>query len=110
AFMGVITLVGISVNNAILLVDTVNRLRQSGVDDMDEAIATACGLRLRPILMTALTTILGLVPLSLGLGEGTEIQKPLAIAVMAGLISTTVLTLFVVPSLYRSFSGRPRRG
>src|SRR5690606_12322657 len=83
-FIGVIMLAGIVVNNAILLVDYINNLRESGME-RDEAILKAGPTRLRPILMTTLTTILGLVPLALGIGEGAEIQAPLATVVMFGL-------------------------
>lgn len=103
AFLGLLLLVGIAVNNGIVLVDTIGRFRRSL--PLEEAIVEACRVRLRPILMTALTTILGLVPLALGWGEGTEIQVPLALAALGGLISGTLLTLFVVPAFYRLFSG-----
>lgn len=104
AFIGLILLVGIAVNNGIVLVDTIGRFRRTL--PLEEAIVEACRVRLRPILMTALTTILGLVPLALGWGEGTEIQVPLALATLGGLISGTLLTLFVVPGFYRLFSGK----
>lgn len=103
AFIGLILLVGIAVNNGIVLVDTIGRLRRTLA--LEDAIVEACRVRLRPILMTALTTILGLVPLALGWGEGTEIQVPLALSTLGGLISGTLLTLFVVPGFYRLFSG-----
>ncbi len=98
-FIGLIMLAGIVVNNAIVLVDYINRLRQVGMAKT-EAIIQAGSARLRPILMTTLTTILGLSPLALGLGEGAEIRTPMALTVIAGLISSTLLTLVVIPTVY----------
>jgi HAE1 family hydrophobic/amphiphilic exporter-1 len=100
SFIGCIMLGGIVVNNAILLVDHTSLLRQRDGMPMREAIAEAGRRRLRPILMTALTTILGLVPLALGLGEGGESQAPLARAVLGGLLSSTLITLVFVPVMY----------
>ncbi len=100
-FIGMITLAGIVVNNAIVLVDYINVRREN--ESRDEAILNAGPIRLRPILMTALTTILALIPLSLGIGEGAEMQQPLAIVVIAGLLSATVLTLVIIPALYAVF-------
>ncbi len=97
--IGIIMLAGIVVNNAIVLVDYINQLRRRGVDRI-EAVITAGRVRLRPILMTSATTILGLLPLALGLGEGAEIRTPLAITVIAGLIASTFLTLIVIPVIY----------
>jgi HAE1 family hydrophobic/amphiphilic exporter-1 len=99
-FIGAIVLAGVVVNNAIVLVDTINRLRAEGAA-RDDAIVAASRLRLRPILITTMTTVLGLVPLALGVGEGAEIQAPLAITVIAGLSSSTLLTLGVIPVVYR---------
>ena len=99
AAIGVIVLAGVVVNNAIVLVDYINILRQRGLA-VREAILTAGPTRLRPILMTTLTTVLGLVPLALGIGEGGEVQAPLAITVIFGLSMSTVLTLVVVPVVY----------
>ena len=98
-FIGCIVLAGVVVNNAIVLVDTINRIRAEGVDRI-EAIHQASVLRLRPILITTTTTVLGLVPLALGTGEGAEIQQPLAITIISGLTSATVLTLGVIPVVY----------
>lgn len=97
--IGIIMLAGIVVNNAIVLVDYINRLRRRGVERI-EAVITAGRVRLRPILMTSATTILGLLPLALGLGEGAEIRTPLAVTVIAGLIASTFLTLIVIPVIY----------
>jgi multidrug efflux pump subunit AcrB len=106
-FLGVIILVGIVVNNAIVLVDYTNTLRRRGLGKV-EAILEAGRARLRPILMTATTTIVGLVPMALGLGDGAEIRAPMAITVIVGLSTATLLTLVVIPTLYDQFtSNRP---
>ncbi|MBN1351196.1 efflux RND transporter permease subunit [candidate division KSB1 bacterium] len=101
-FIGLIMLVGIVVNNAIVLVDYINHLRKTGLSKYD-AIIEGGKIRLRPILMTTMTTVLGLFPMALGLGEGSEIRTPMAITVIAGLISSTVLTLVVIPTVYAIF-------
>jgi len=98
-FLGMIMLAGIVVNNAIVLVDYINTLRHRGLP-LQEAVVTAGSVRLRPILMTTATTVLGLTPMALGLGDGAEIRTPMAIAVISGLISSTALTLIVIPSFY----------
>ena len=98
-FIGIIMLAGIVVNNAIVLVDYIIQLQQRGMTRRG-AILDACSVRLRPVLITTLTTIFGLLPLALGLGAGAEIRAPMAIAVMAGLASSTLLTLIVVPVVY----------
>ncbi len=97
--IGVVMLVGIVVNNAIVLIDTVNQLRRSGMAKL-EAVIEGGHLRLRPILMTTLTTVLGLLPMSLSLGEGAELRAPLAITVSSGLMLATLLTLVVIPAVY----------
>ena len=99
AVIGVIVLAGVVVNNAIVLVDYINRLRARGLG-LNEAVLEAGALRLRPILITTTTTVLGLLPLAVGVGEGSEIQQPLALTVIGGLISSTLLTLVVVPVIY----------
>jgi HAE1 family hydrophobic/amphiphilic exporter-1 len=99
AFIGIIMLVGIVVNNGIVLVDYINQLRASGLS-LNDAITQGGHVRLRPVLMTALTTILGMFPLALGMGESGESWAPLARAVMGGMIVSTALTLVVVPILY----------
>jgi len=103
AFIGCIMLGGIVVNNAILLVDHTNLLRRRDGMALREAIEEAGKRRLRPILMTALTTMLGLMPLALGLGEGGEAQAPMARAVIGGLLSSTLITLVFVPVMYSLF-------
>lgn len=104
AFIGVIMLAGIVVNNAIVLVDYINKLRSRGYS-MEEAVATAGPVRLRPILMTTLTTVLGMLPMALGIGSGAEIQAPLATVVIGGLTMSTLLTLVVVPVVYCILEG-----
>jgi HAE1 family hydrophobic/amphiphilic exporter-1 len=99
AFIGVIMLAGIVVNNAIVLVDLINQLRAQGKDRYD-AILEAGIARLRPILMTSLTTALGLLPMAMGFGEGSEVRTPMAITVIGGLIISTLLTLVVIPVVY----------
>jgi multidrug efflux pump subunit AcrB len=104
-FLGLIILAGIVVNNAIVLIDYINTLRGRGME-LTVAIVEAGRARLRPILMTTLTTVLGLFPMALGIGEGAEIRAPMAITVIVGLTSSTVLTLLVIPTLYYTFPGR----
>jgi len=99
-FLGLIMLAGIVVNNAIVLIDRINQLRYAGVDKI-EAIVQAAESRLRPILMTTLTTTLGMIPLALGIGEGTEVRAPMAITVIGGLLASTLLTLIVIPVMYQ---------
>jgi hydrophobic/amphiphilic exporter-1 (mainly G- bacteria), HAE1 family len=103
AYIGVIMLAGIVVSNAILLVDYTNVLRRRDHIPLREAVETAGRTRLRPILMTTLATILGLVPMSLGIGEGAELQAPLARVVIGGLTASTLITLVFVPTMYTIF-------
>jgi CzcA family heavy metal efflux pump len=107
SFMGAIMLVGIVVKNGILLLDQAQKGEEAGMG-VEEAVTHAGEVRLRPILMTTLTAILGLVPLALGLGAGAEMQKPLAIAVIGGLSFSTLFTLVFVPLLYVSFRSRQK--
>lgn len=97
--MGVIILAGIVVNNAIVLIDAVNQARKAGEGKLS-ALRSSCHTRLRPILMTTLTTVLGLLPMALGFGEGAELRAPLAITVASGLLISTLLTLVVIPAVY----------
>ncbi len=116
AFLGVIVLVGVVVNNAIVLVDYANLLRREHGMALKEAMITAGTRRLRPILMTTITTVLGLLPMSLGIGEGGELQAPLARTIIGGLTTSTLITLVVIPVVYtivedwleRFHSRRPR--
>jgi CzcA family heavy metal efflux pump len=103
SFMGIILLIGLVVKNGIILLEYTNRLREEGLS-LDEALIEAGRVRLRPILMTTLCTILGLLPLALGLGAGAELQKPLAIAVIGGLSLSTIFTLIFVPVVFRAIN------
>ncbi|MEJ5351881.1 MAG: efflux RND transporter permease subunit [Melioribacteraceae bacterium] len=102
ALVGIVMLVGIAVNNGIVLVDYINQQRRKGME-LYEAVEFSCRARMRPVLMTALTTILGMVPLAIELGSGSETWSPLAKAVIGGLTATTLLTLIVIPILYIVF-------
>jgi hydrophobic/amphiphilic exporter-1 (mainly G- bacteria), HAE1 family len=102
---GCVVLVGIVVNDAIIKVDFINQRRAAGME-LRQAIVAAGHDRVRPIMMTTLTTVLGLMPLALGFGEGAQLRSPLAIAIAGGLMSATVLTLFVVPVMYSLVSRR----
>lgn len=102
-YIGMITLVGIVVNNAIILIDYINTLRKRGLEKL-EAIKQAGTVRLRPILITTSTTVLGLLPMAIGMGEGAEIRTPMAISIIAGLLSATFLTLILIPVVYNKFS------
>jgi HAE1 family hydrophobic/amphiphilic exporter-1 len=107
AYIGIIMLGGIAVNNAILLIDRINQLRDKGLTKK-EAIVLAGSQRIRPILMTSLTTILALVPLTIGIGDSASLRAPMALAVIGGMLSSTLLTLIVIPCVYwviDSFSG-----
>ena len=108
AMIGFVMLAGIIVNNGIVLVDTINQLRESGYE-FEEAILTAGTMRVRPILMTALTTILGLSTMAIGLGQGAEMMQPMAIVTIGGLIYGTLLTLLVVPCIYGLFNRRKKK-
>ncbi|MEL6300713.1 MAG: efflux RND transporter permease subunit [Pseudomonadota bacterium] len=99
AFIGMIMLAGIVVNNAIVMIDTINQLRNGGMP-REAAIFEGARTRLRPILMTTLTTALGLLPMAIGLGQGAEVRTPMAITVIGGLLTSTLLTLIVIPVVY----------
>lgn len=102
AYIGIIMLAGIAVNNSILLIDRINQLREQGYS-LKDAIIRAGQNRIRPILMTSMTTILALLPLTLGFGESAALRSPMAIAVMAGLTTSTVMSLVVIPCVYYIF-------
>ena len=106
--IGILVLVGIVVNNGIVLVDYINQQKAEGMSTY-EAILLATQDRLRPILMTALTTILGLLPLALAIGEGTEMNQPMGIAVIGGLVVSTLLTLYIVPIVYSLIDKESRK-
>jgi multidrug efflux pump subunit AcrB len=99
SFMGIIMMVGIVVSNGVLLVEYTNELRRRGLD-LAQAVLTAGRTRLRPILMTSLTTVVGLTPMALGFLVGSEANAPLARAVIGGLLVSTALTLVLIPTLY----------
>jgi len=99
-WIGFILLAGIAVNNGIVMIDYINQLWRRGIMEKKEAIIEGAVTRLRPVLLTALTTILGLLPMALSRTTGSEMRSPLAITVLSGLIATTFLTLFIVPSIY----------
>jgi cobalt-zinc-cadmium resistance protein CzcA len=103
ASIGFIELFGLAVGNGIVLVSYINQLRHEGMRQ-DEAIVSGCSLRLRPVLMTMMTTLLGLFPLAVAQGIGAEVQRPLATVVIGGVFSSTVLTLIVLPALYQRFA------
>ena len=107
--MGLVMLIGIVVNNAIVLVDAINLLRREREMDVLEAVVEGARLRLRPILMTSATTVLGLMPLALGLGVGGEIQGALARVVVGGLLASTMVTLVLIPAAYVSAAGLAER-
>ena len=106
--LGAIMLIGIVVKNAIVLVDYINLMRDRGLA-LNEAIAISGKSRLRPVLMTSLTTILGMLPLAMSTGEGSEIWSPMGIAVIGGLIFSTIVTLIIVPVIYAMTSRRGER-
>jgi HAE1 family hydrophobic/amphiphilic exporter-1 len=104
SLIGFVILIGIVVNDAIIKVDFINQYRREGAS-LRDAILEAGRVRLRPILMTTVTTVFGLLPLALGLGAGADLRAPLAVAVIGGLISATLLTLIVVPVIYATLEG-----
>ncbi len=105
SLMGCVMLVGIVVNHAIVLVDYINLLRRQGELGVREAVEVGCRRRLRPILMTTVTTILALIPVALGLGEGADLQAPLAIAVIGGLLVSGAISLVLIPVIYNLVEG-----
>ena len=100
SYIGIIMLAGIAVNNSIILIDFINQSRRAGMG-LDEAIIYAGRMRIRPILMTSAATVLGILPMTIGIGEGAALRAPLALAVTGGLVTSTVLTLVVIPAVYR---------
>jgi multidrug efflux pump subunit AcrB len=110
SLMGVLMLVGIADSNSILIVDFAHRLEGQGLSPVD-AVITACRVRLRPILMTSLATIIGMIPMALKLGTGAEQYTPMARAIIGGLTSSVILTVFIVPAAYLLVYGkRKQRG
>ena len=108
ALIGAIMLVGIVTKNGIVMVDYMNLLVERGAN-VSDAVIEGGKSRLRPVLMTSLTTVLGMVPMAMGIGEGSETWQPMGIAVVGGLLMSTILTLFIVPSLYAMLQGRKER-
>jgi len=102
SLIGFVMLGGIAVNNGIVMVDYINQLKRRGVEKK-EAILQACSVRLRPVLITALTTIMGMIPMAISTSAGAEMRAPMAITVIGGLAATTLLTLFVIPIIYSLF-------
>jgi len=107
SMIGIIILAGIAVNNSIILVDRINQNRKAGMD-IPTAIIDAGQTRIRPIFITSVTTVLALFPLTLGIGEGASLRAPMALAVIGGLATSTVLTLIVIPAVYRYLAGKVR--
>ena len=105
--IGIVMLVGIAVNNSIILVDRINQLKQFGME-LTDAIVESGQQRIRPILMTTLTTILALLPMTFGFGEGASLRSPMAIAVIGGLVTSTVMSLMVIPCVYYVFEKMKR--
>jgi HAE1 family hydrophobic/amphiphilic exporter-1 len=108
SMIGFILLAGIVVNNAIVLIDYINTRRKTG-EERNEAVLNAGPIRLRPILMTTLTTVLGLVPMTLGIGEGAELSSSMGTVVIAGLSLSTLLTLVFIPVVYTIFDDRSNK-
>ena len=104
ALLGFVMLMGVIVNNAIVLVDCINRFRLEEGMSRRDAIIEAGAVRIRPVLMTAITTILGLLPLAVGMGNGAEMMQPVAIVCIGGLIYATLMTLIVIPVMYSLLS------
>lgn len=107
AFIGIIMLAGIAVNNSILLVDATNKLKDEGYT-LTEALQAAAQQRIRPIIMTSLTTILALLPMCFGFGEGASLRSPMALAVIGGLFTSTIMTLVVIPCVYYIFDKKKK--
>lgn len=106
AGVGFIALFGVAVLNGIVLVGQMNRLEHEGVTNIDERIHRSCIMRLRPVLMTALVASMGFLPMAMSKGDGAEVQRPLATVVIGGLLTSTLLTLFVLPVIYKVFSNK----
>ena len=110
SLMGIVMLVGIAVSNSILIVEFTRHLREEEGMGVKEAVAVACRVRLRPVLMTSLATIIGLLPMALKLGAGSESYAPLARAILGGLTVSVVLTVFLVPAAYLLVYEKERKG
>ena len=104
AGVGFIALFGVAVLNGIVLVGQFNALEKDGMKDVKNRVIEGCSIRLRPVIMTALVASLGFLPMAISHGDGAEVQRPLATVVIGGLISATVLTLLVLPAIYKTFT------
>lgn len=104
AGVGFIALFGVAVLNGVVLINQMNQMQRSGVADIDKRIVDSCMIRLRPVLMTALVASMGFLPMALSNGDGAEVQRPLATVVIGGLITSTLLTLLVLPAIYKMFT------
>jgi len=108
AMLAIIALGGTVVNNAIVMVDYTNQLRADGTTDLRTAVIEGAATRLRPILMTAMTTLFGVLPMALAHGNGSEVYAPLGQAIFGGLLTSTLITLLIIPILYERLEGRGR--
>jgi len=106
--IGLVLLVGLVAKNSILLIDLTNQLREQG-RSIDAALTEACPIRMRPVLMTSMTIILAMLPAAIGVGAGSDTNGPLAVAVIGGMVSSTLLTLVVVPTVYSLVEHRLER-
>ena len=104
AGVGFIALFGVAVLNGIVLIGQFNIFEKEGIKDIKERIITGCMLRLRPVIMTALVASLGFLPMAISTSDGAEVQRPLATVVIGGLLTATILTLVVLPSIYKTFT------
>ena len=104
AGVGFIALFGVAVLNGIVLVGQMNQMQREGIADINQRITQSCMIRLRPVLMTALVASMGFLPMAISTGDGAEVQRPLATVVIGGLITSTLLTLLVLPAIYRTFT------
>ena len=104
AGVGFIALFGVAVLNGIVLIGQMNQMEKDGVKDIHQRIVDSCMIRLRPVLMTALVASMGFLPMALSHGDGAEVQRPLATGVIGGLVTSTLLTLLVLPAIYKTFT------
>ena len=104
AGVGFIALFGVAVLNGIVLIGQMNQMQRDGISDIHRRIIDSCMIRLRPVLMTALVASMGFLPMALSHGDGAEVQRPLAMVVIGGLITSTLLTLLVLPAIYKMFT------
>lgn len=103
AGVGFIALFGVAVLNGVVLINQMNQMQKAGVEDVEKRVIDSCMIRLRPVLMTALVASMGFLPMALSNGDGAEVQRPLATVVIGGLVSSTLLTLLVLPAIYKTF-------